>query len=491
MSTARFKLRLDRRIRLLIPTLLLSIQSFFPAGAEAPSPAGTSQANIHTTIESMNWPAYQEEAIRLLQEYLRIDTSNPPGNELRAAEFYKKLFDEAGIPNTIYPYASGRANFYALVKGDGTERPLILLNHMDVVRAQPEDWKAPPFSGEILAGELYGRGAMDMKDEGLLQAMVMLIAARNHLTLKRDLIFLAMADEEVNDSGSTWILQNHPELVRRAEYLLTEGGSSLTYPGGRAIYAVDVAEKAPFWIRLTASGTGGHGSIPIPDSAPNRLIRALDRVVNWQTPVRLLPSVKQLFHEIAPIEPEPFAAAFQNISQTIHDPEVLKRITEDPELNYRIRDTVSLTVLRGSAQTNVIPDSAEAELDVRLLPGDDPQQFLEELRSVIGDDHVRAEPINTFRAPNASNANTSLYRAIETVVHEYSPQALVTPTLDSGYTESQMYRPLGITCYGFNPIEVSPEVEATEHASNERVPVEQVRRGVKMLFEVVARVASE
>jgi acetylornithine deacetylase/succinyl-diaminopimelate desuccinylase-like protein len=439
----------------------------------------------------MNWLAYQDEAVRLLQEYLRIDTSNPPGNEIRAAGFYKKLFDEAGIPNTVYPYAPGRADFYAVLKGDGTERPLVLLNHMDVVRAQPENWKAAPFSGEILDGELYGRGAMDMKDEGLLQAMVMLIAARGHLPLKRDLIFLATADEEVNDSGSIWILENHPELVRGAEYLITEGGSSLAYPNGTAIYGIDVAEKAPFWIRLTATGTGGHGSMPIPDSAPNRLVQALDRVINWQTPVRLLPSVEQYFHQIASTEPEPLASAFRNISQSIHDPAVLKRISEDPDLNYQIRDTVSLTVLRGSAQTNVIPDSAEAELDVRLLPGGDRQEFLEELHSVISDDHVHVEPVNHFHVPNASTSDTSLYRTIETVVHKYNPRALVTPTLDSGYTESQMYRPLGITCYGFTPIEVTPEVEATEHAANERVPVEQIRRGVKMLFEVVARVANE
>lgn len=482
--------RFPVRLRGWFRALLFSIPFLLPQPAFERTPA-SGKRDVEDFVQAISWPSYQDEAVRLLQDYLRIDTSNPPGNEMLSAAFYKKLFDEAGIPNTVYPYSARRADFRAVLKGDGSERPLVLLNHMDVVRAQPENWKVPPFSGEILDGQLYGRGAMDMKDEGLLQAMVLLIAAREHLPLRRDLIFLATADEEVNDSGSTWILENHPELIRGAEYLITEGGSSLIYPNGTEIYGIDVAEKAPFWIRLTATGIGGHGSMPLADSAPNRMVRALDRVINWQTPVHLLPSVEQYFHQIASTEPEPLASAFRNIGQSIRDPAVLQRISEDPDLNYQIRDTISLTVLRGSTQTNVIPDSAEAELDVRLLPGDDRRQFLDELRSVIGDDHVRAEPMNNFRVPNASTTDTWLYRTIEAVVHKYNPGALVTPILDSGYTESQMYRPLGIICYGFTPVEVTPEVEATEHAANERIPVEQIRRGLKMLFEVIARVANE
>ena len=180
-----------------------------------------SQSSFQKHFEAIAWEKYQDEAVRLLQEYLRIDTSNPPGNEMRAAEFFKRLFDEAGIPNTVFPYSPGRANIFAILKGDGSERPMVLLNHMDVVHADPKSWRAPPFAGEIVNGELYGRGALDMKDEGLLQAMVLMIAWREHLPLKRDLIFLATADEEVDDTGSAWIIANHPELVRNAEYLIT------------------------------------------------------------------------------------------------------------------------------------------------------------------------------------------------------------------------------------------------------------------------------
>jgi acetylornithine deacetylase/succinyl-diaminopimelate desuccinylase-like protein len=442
-------------------------------------------------LQAIVWPPYQEETVQLMRQYLRIDTSNPPGNELAAAEFFHRLFDQAGMPNTVYPYAPGRANICAVIKGDGTLRPLVLLNHMDVVQADARNWRLPPFAGEILNGEMYGRGAQDMKDEGLLQAMVMLIAAKEHLPLKRDLIFLATSDEEVNGTGSAWMLENHPETVRGAEFLITEGGSNLVTRNRGTIYGVGVAEKAPFWLRLTASGRGGHGSIPIPDSAPDRLVKALARVADWQPPMRLLPFVEQYFHLIAQLEPEPRASQLRNIRKALQDPAFARSIGRDEDYNYLLRDTVSLTVLHGSPQTNVIPDAAYAELDVRLLPEEDPQAFLAQLRTVLADDSIRITSATLFKHPNSSSTDTSLYRLIEQVVHEYNPQAIVAPVLGSGYTESQMYRPLGVTCYGFNPLEVTPEVEATEHAANERVSVDQLRRGVKMLYEVVARAANQ
>jgi acetylornithine deacetylase/succinyl-diaminopimelate desuccinylase-like protein len=286
-------------------------------------------------------------------------------------------------------------------------------------------------------------------------------------------------------------LENRPDLVRDAEYLITEGGQNLIYPGRGTIYGVDVGEKAPFWIRMTARGRGGHGSVPIAGSAPNRLVKAMKRVVDWQTPIRLLPPVEQYFHQVASLEREPRASKFRNIRRALRDPAFAKLLTEDESYNLLLRDTVSLTVLKGSTQTNVIPDTASCELDVRLLPGEDPQAFLAELQRVVADESIELEPLNSFRPPNSSSTETSLYRIIEQVVHKFNPRALVTPALDGGYTESQMYRRLGLICYGFSPVEVTPEIDATEHAANERIPVEQIRRGVKVLYEVVARAASE
>lgn len=468
------------RFRILLASLALLVSS----------PAAFAQGPLERHLQAIDWGPYQDAAVKLLQEYLQINTSNPPGNESAAAQFFHRIFEEAGIANTSYPYAPGRADLYAILKGDGTLKPLIFLNHMDVVRADSRYWKLPPFSGEIREGAMYGRGALDMKDEGLLQAMVMVVAAREHLPLKRDLIFLATSDEEVGGTGSAWFLENHPELVRDAQYLITEGGSNLTDSKG-TVYGVGVAEKAPFWVRVTATGRGGHGSIPIRDSAPDLLVQALARLGGWQPPIRLLPAVAQYFRQIAPLETGRRAAQFRDVAKALRDPAFAESLSRDENFNYLLRDTVSLTVLQGGPQTNVIPDTAYAELDVRLLPGEDPQAFLAELRKVVADDRIRLENLSRFKPPNSSSTDTSLFRLIEQVVRKYNPRALVAPALNSGYTESQMYRPLGITCYGFNPLEVTPELDATQHAANERVPVEQLRRGVKVLYEVVARAANE
>ncbi len=449
------------------------------------------QTPVEDHVKAISWTRYQDQAVELLQQYLRIDTSNPPGNELAAAEFFHRLFDRAGIPNTIYPYAPGRANLYAVLKGDGSERPIVLLNHTDVVRAQSLNWEVPPFSGEIRDDEIYGRGALDMKNEGMIQAMVMLIAARERLPLKRDIIFLATADEEVGDTGSAWILEQHPELLQGAEYLITEGGSNLIHPGRGVIYGIGVGEKAPFWIRMAAVGRGGHGSIPIPGSATHRLARAMQRVVDWRPPVRLLSVVEEYFHEMARLEDEPRASQFRDIRRALDDPAFAEALLDDEDLAYMLHDTVSLTVMRGSEQTNVIPDRAYCQLDVRLLPGQDPKTFLSELRAVVGDETIQLEAISRYRTPNFSPTDTELYRIIERTVGKHSPGALVVPSLNSGYTESQMYRPLGIKCYGFAPIELPPALDATQHAANERVPVEQIRRGVKMLYEIVALAAGK
>jgi acetylornithine deacetylase/succinyl-diaminopimelate desuccinylase-like protein len=436
----------------------------------------------------IRWETYQDESVTLLQKYLRIDTQNPPGQEARAAEFFHGLFDAAGIPNTIFTFAPGRANIVARWNGDGTQRPLILLNHMDTVRADANQWKTPPLSGEIADGELWGRGALDMKSLGLMQAMVMVILAREAIPLHRDIIFLGTADEEVGDAGSTWMIEHHAELFRDAEYLLTEGGSAVTTPSGRNLYRVGIGEKAPLWIRMTATGTDGHGSVPIPESAPNRLVRAAARVAEWQPSIRLLPAVAQYFERIAPLENERLA----DIEGALKDPEFVRSLpTMYPRYNVLLRSTVSLTGLEAGGQYNVIPAVAEARFDCRLLPGEDPQAFLEQLRRVVDDVHVQVEIAQQFGAANASPADNALFRQIETSVHEHDAKALVAAFLDQGFTESQMYRKLGIAAYGFHPVVASPDVLATKHGVNERVPLNPFRDALPVLFDIVRGISSK
>ena len=265
----------------------------------------------------INWPRYQDMAVDLMQQYLRVNTSNPPGNEIEAARFLKKIFDQHGIENEIFEYKPGRANIIARLKGNGSKRPIILLSHTDVVTAEPASWEVDPFAGIIKNNAIYGRGALDMKGEGLLHLMTMILLKREGPPLSRDVIFIGTADEEVDDEGSLWMIANKADLFKNAEYLLTEGGDNLIEGDSVKVVGVDVAEKAPFWLRLTATGLPGHGSRPVNDSATNRLIRAMNRILDWETPVKLLPAVEQFFKDIAPLQSEPLRAHFLDIRESL------------------------------------------------------------------------------------------------------------------------------------------------------------------------------
>jgi len=427
-----------------------------------------------------------------MQQYLRIDTTNPPGNEMRAARFYKKILDQEGIENQVFEYAPGRADLWAVLPHTAAEakRPLVLLNHMDVVTSDPTHWTVPPFSGQIVNGSMYGRGAQDMKNEGLAQLVVMVMLKREKIALDRDMIFLAVADEEAEGTGTDWFIANQRDLLRNAEFLINEGGENLLENGKVRYVGVDVGEKTTLWLHITAHGRPGHGSRPIPDSAPNRLIRALNRLLQYQTPLRVLPVVDEFFKIMAPYEPPERARMFSDIRKAIQDKKVQRQIAADESINFLLRDTLAVTMLGGSQQTNVIPPEAWANVDVRMLPGADPKAFLESIRRVVNDPDVTVEPQNAeFRVANSSPTDTALYRAIREVSRAYFGNAPVAPRITSGYTENQRYRPLGIQAYGFTPYTATEEEGSTEHGNDERVRVEELRRAPKILFDVVTLVA--
>src|SRR6185436_14154807 len=433
----------------------------------------------------IDWPRYQDMAVDLMQQYLRINTSNPPGNEIEAAKFFKKIFDQYGIENEIFEYKPGRANIIARLKGSGSKRPIILLSHTDVVTAEPTAWEVDPFAASIKNGSIYRRGALDMKGEGLLHLMTMILLKREGPALSRDVIFLGTADEEVNDEGSLWMIANKADLFKDAEYLLTEGGDNLLEAGSVKIVGVDVAEKAPFWLRLTATGLPGHGSRPVADSATNRLIRAMNRILDWETPVKLLPAVEQFFKDIAPLQQEPLRAQFQNIRESLKNPDFAKALSSQREFGFLLRNTISITMLSGSKQTNVIPNAATCNLDVRLLPGESPDEFLTALKTVIADPSIKIENVNRFKQPNSSPIDTELFSLIARKTKEKHPGAVVTTKLLSGYTESQLYRQLGITAYGWAPIYTTSEEDEGVHGNNERISVQNVREGTREFYEVV------
>jgi acetylornithine deacetylase/succinyl-diaminopimelate desuccinylase-like protein len=438
---------------------------------------------------------YADLAVQWQREYLQIDTTNPPGNEARAADFFKKIFDQEQIENRVFNYAPGRADVWARIPHttSSSQRPIVLLNHMDVVTSDASHWKAPPFSAEIMNGSIYGRGAQDMKNEGLAQFMVMVMLKREKAVLDRDVIFLGVSDEEVDGTGSDWFIEHQRDLLGNAEFLINEGGENLLEDNGHVKYVgVDVGEKAAFWLHLVAYGRAGHGSLPIADSAPNRLVQALNRIIAYRTPLKVLPVVEEFLRDMAPYESPERAEKFRNIRKALEDNNFQREVEQDESLNYLLRDTVALTMLGGSEQTNVIPPEAWANLDVRLLPGDDPKQFLETIRQVVNDPNVSIAPLNAdFRLANSSPTNTALFNAIQKVSAAYFPGTPMVPRLDSGYTENQRYRPLGINSYGFTPYTSTEDEGSTEHGNDERIRVEEVRRGFRVLYDVVMTVASE
>jgi acetylornithine deacetylase/succinyl-diaminopimelate desuccinylase-like protein len=449
-------------------------------------------ANINNAQDQqtkIDWPHYQDMAVDLMQKYLRINTSNPPGNEIETAKWLKSIFDQNGIQNEIFEYKPARANIIARLKGNGSKRPIILLSHMDVVTADPAAWEVDPFSAEIRQGSIYGRGALDMKSEGLIQLMTMLILKQHHVSLSRDVIFIATADEEVKDEGSYWMIANKSALFKDAEYLLTEGGDNLLEGNAVKYVGVDVAEKAPFWLQLKATGQPGHGSRPIADSATNRLVRAMSRVINWQTPIKLLPAVEKFFKDVAPLQPEPLRAKFANISNALKEPAFVRELTSQREYNFLLRNTISLTMLNGSKQTNVIPNEATCNIDVRLLPDEKTEDFLAALKGIIADPTISIENVNTFKPPNSSAVDTELFKVIAQVTKENHPEAIVTTKMLSGYTESQLYRQLGITAYGWAPFYTTVEENQGVHGNNERITVKNIREGTKEFYEVVTRIS--
>ena len=462
---------------------------------EAPTPdeAVGDRASAHLPADHLR--EYSDLAVEWMQEYLRVDTTNPPGNEMRAVAFYKKILDQEGIENRTFEYAPGRGDLWARIPhttAGEAKRPIILLNHMDVVTSDASHWRVPPFSGEIRDGYIWGRGAQDMKDEGLAQLVVMVMLKREKIELDRDVIFLAVADEEANGTGTDWFIKNQREMLENAEFLINEGGENLLENGAVKYVGVDVGEKTSYWLHVVAHGRPGHGSRPNPDSAPNRLVRALNRILAYKTPLRVLPVVDEFLRDMAPQEPPDRAVYYRDVRKAIQEKRFQEEVENDESLNFLLRDTISLTMLGGSEQTNVIPAEAWANLDVRILPGGDPKAVAETLRRVVNDPNVTIEPLEPeFRVANYSGTDNKLFAAIRDVSGKYFPGTPVVPHITSGYTENQRYRPLGMVAYGFNPYTATDEEGNTEHGNDERIRVEEVRRGPRILFDVVAQVAAK
>ena len=433
----------------------------------------------------IDWSKARAEAVQLLQELIRIDTTNPPGNERAAALHIQKLLEADGIETRVLDLSPGRANLYARIKGDGRSRPLILLSHTDVVMAEPQRWSVPPFSGEIRDGFVYGRGASDMKGTAAVHVTLMRLLKRQNIQLKRDVILLAVADEEAGGTGARSIIDNHFDLIRGAEFLLNEGDVAYLKNGKLQQYGVDVMEKAALWLRLTAKGPAGHGSIPLANSSVNRLLAALDRLRAWETPISVPPAVAQGYRILAAQQSDPvLKIAYANLEKSLRNPALREKLLADSTLNAEVRNTLTITGLHGSDKVNVIPGTAWAQIDARLLPGETPAGFVAKLRAVLKDPGLEIE-ILEGSTPTSSSADTALMTAIRAVAARRDPGVPVIPTMLTSSTDSAKFRSVGITAYGFEPFKMDDGELDRSHGDDERLSVENVGFALQFLYQVL------
>jgi acetylornithine deacetylase/succinyl-diaminopimelate desuccinylase-like protein len=440
--------------------------------------------------EELDWPALEREAVGLTSRYLQVDTTNPPGNETRGAAFFEALFEKAGIESRVFESAPGRGNIVARLPGDGSRPSVVLMHHMDVVPADARFWQEDPFGGRSRDGEIWGRGALDTKTAGIAHAMTMLALVRAEKVLGGDVVFLGVADEEAGGRmGAGFMVEEHFELFANAGVVLNEGGWISADDAGEArSWDVETAQKTPFWLRLTATGRPGHGSMPLVDSAPNRLVAALGRIAAWKTPLRVLPEVQRFYADTADLAPSAEREARRDLRTALKDPVFAKAFTANPRQNAQVRNTISLTSLDGSNKTNVIPPQASAELDVRLLPDQDPEAFLAELRGVIDDEAIEIETILAF-PPATSPTDHELFDVLRELAARRHPGAPVTTPLAVGFTDCHFFRERGIPCYGFVPIQVRESDVVQVHGNDERVSIENIRSGTRLTYEIVSRLA--
>jgi len=442
-----------------------------------------------TSLSAQPSQDLEDEAVQGLQDLIRIDTINPPGNETRAVDFYAQLLDAEGIAWESAESAPGRGNIWARIEG-GDEPALILLQHTDVVPAEKQFWTIDPLSGDIRDGQILGRGARDMKGLGVLQFATFIALHRSGIELNRDVIFLATADEEAGGLyGVGWLIDNHPEIFEGVGFLLNEGGGG-SRDENEIVFGVEVTQKVPVWLRLNAIDVPGHGSSPRPQSSVTRIVSALNIMLENPFPPRIIGPVDSYFSALSVDMDADWAPYYANIQMAIQDPDFLTRLhAERPGHNSLIRDTCSMTRLNASTKINVIPPEAWAELDCRVLPDKPAEQFIAELEELIGGTGVEVETIMAF-TPAISETNTRLFTAIENVTGEPHPGSRVLPSVSTGFTDSHFTRDLGIISYGFNPLITDSGQHTGVHGNDEQVPEAAFRRAVGDYYAVVRNVVT-
>jgi acetylornithine deacetylase/succinyl-diaminopimelate desuccinylase-like protein len=449
----------------------------------------TLSAPMAAQSPSLDYDRLRDETVQRLSEYLRINTSNPPGNELATALWLKEVLAKEGIEGQILDTTElgpERANFYARLKGNGSGKAIALVHHMDVVPVSPEFWSVAPFAGLIKDGHVWGRGALDMKGHGIVQLMTFIAIKRAGVPLTRDLVYIANADEETDGLGSRAFIDRHPDLIKDVEYLLTESGGSRVENGKVRWYGMNVGEKQVYWQKLVVKGKASHGSRPTPYNPVPRLARILARLGDWQTPLRVTPAVDRYFKAQAKAETGERRRWLSDAAGALKTPRGRAWLLSDPDRNALVRNTISPTVLVGSNKTNTIPPEASAELDIRLLPDQDTLAFRRELLRVIADTGVTLTMIGDMAPRFSAPLDTEMSRAIERTAGRLLPGVPFATTVSTGATDRPYYAGAGLICYGVDPFLVDVEEgRRGVHGNDERVSVENLGFGLRLYMGVL------
>lgn len=442
------------------------------------------------------------EEVDVLQNLIRIDTTNPPGNELPACKYLKTILDRENIDSEIIISSENRGNLIArLTAGNKREKPLLLLSHLDVVPAEEEKWEIPPFSGILKDGFIWGRGAVDCKGLVVKELFTLILLKRKNIKLKRDVIFAATADEERGGGqGIGYLIKNHFEKIF-AEYALNEGGGFSISFSKRNYCFLQNAEKGVCWIKIKVKGTPGHASTPHPDNPIIHLSDVIKKITDYKPPLKFSETSKKMFEEI--ISSQNFLnkiifsfLKFPPVLEYFINPKTApKRFQETglPKMLFAMfHNTLTPTIVKGGYKTNIIPSEADVEVDCRILPGETRENFLKNLKSLLKKLTPEIEVMEYYPA-TFSSLDTELYRIIKEVISSYDNSSVILPFMQTGATDSRFLREKGITAYGFEPMKIDlpyREYLNMVHGNNERVSLNNILFGTEVLFEIVKRFCS-
>ncbi len=425
---------------------------------------------------------------RVLQQLIRFNTTNPPGNELACIQYIQSVLDEVGIASTIVAKDPQRPNLIARVRGRGDAAPLLLQGHVDVVTTAHQDWQYPPFEGVEAEGFIWGRGALDMKGGVAMMLSALARAQAEGTELPGDVILAVLSDEEVGgEYGARYLAENHAHLFEGVRYALGEVGGFTMHLGGKRFYPIQVLEKQCSTIQATLRGPGGHASIPLRGGAMARLGRMLQQLDSQRLPVHIVPVVELMIKGLAEALPEPLNALLMqllNAEQTNNVLEMLGSVGE--MLDALLHNTVNATIVQGGEQFNVIPSQVVVKMDGRLLPGFTPEEMLVELRTVIGDE---AKLEITYFDPGQAEVDLGMYDTLAQILRESDPDGVPIPYMMPAVTDGRHFARLGIQTYGFIPVQLPEAFNFMEtiHAANERIPVAALHKGAEAIYQALLR----